>query len=63
MGIMEKLHKVGDADIRNEARELKGILLKKNYEHMGNSKDLLENNLEIQGRKKYDSANIIVGAK
>lgn len=63
MGIMEKLYKEGDEDIRNEAKELKSILIKKNYAHMGNDKDLLENNLEIQGRKKYDSSNIIITNK
>ena len=57
--LVEKLIKNNDKSIIEEAKELKSLLINKNYENFDNGKNLIDNNLAVQGRKKYESSQHI----
>lgn len=55
VSLVEKLIKDNDKAIKEEAKELKGILASKNYDKLETEINLIDNNLAVQGRKKYES--------
>ena len=53
--MVEKLIGNNDKSTKEEAKELKSILVNKNYDNFENNANLIDNNLAVQGRKKYES--------
>lgn len=55
ISLLEKLVKTNDKSIKEEAKQLKGILVNKSYTGFEGEGNLIDNNLAVQGRKKYES--------